>query len=94
MILTTGQRLNFQSFTLLPLLQDVINGVHRLACRNPKRLNIQDRDQCPFLKTDDRTDDNRDNSTYNPSDDNIRHNEYESDNNQSNHDNLHLYPDQ
>ena len=40
MSLTNDRRLNRQSFTLLPLLRDVINGVHRLARRNPKGLDI------------------------------------------------------
>ena len=40
MSFTTGQRLNRQIFTSLPLPQDVINGVHHLACRNPKGLDI------------------------------------------------------
>ena len=44
MSLTGGQRLNRKSFTPLPLPQDVINGVHRLALRNPKGLDIRDRD--------------------------------------------------
>ena len=38
--LTTGQRLNRQSFTTLTLPQDVINGVHRLVRRNPKGVYI------------------------------------------------------
>ena len=40
MSLTTGGRPNRQIFTPLPLPQDVINGIHRLALRNPKGLDI------------------------------------------------------
>ena len=40
MILTTGLRLNRQSFTPLPLPQDIIKSIHRLAHRNPKGLDI------------------------------------------------------
>ena len=40
MSLTNGRRLNCQIFTPLPLPQDVINGVHCLAQRNPKGLDI------------------------------------------------------
>ena len=94
MSLTTGQILNRQSFTPLPLPQDVINGVHRLARRNTKYLNIHDRDRGPFLEPEDATNDDRDDSTYAPSDDYRSNNEYESDNNKSNHDNLHPPPDQ
>ena len=41
MRLTTGRILNRQSFTPLPLPQDVINSIHRLVRRNPKGLDIQ-----------------------------------------------------
>ena len=40
MSLTTGRRMNRHSFTPLPLPQEVINGVHRLALRNPKGIDI------------------------------------------------------
>ena len=40
MSLTTGRILNRQSFIPLPLPQDTINGIHRLAHRNPKGLEI------------------------------------------------------
>ena len=94
MSLTTGQRLNRQSFTPLPLPQVVINVVHRLVRRNPKGLDIRDRDQHPFLKPKDRTSDYGDDSTYAPSNDDSSRNEYESDENQHNRDNLHPPPDQ
>ena len=40
MSLTSGRRLNQQSFNPLPLPQDVINGIHCLTRRNLKGLNI------------------------------------------------------
>ena len=97
MSLATSQILNRKIFTPLPLPQDVINGVHRLARHNPKGIDIRDRYRRPFLDPDDRANDDDDNSTYAPSDDNNSNNEDYSDNNQSDHDknaNLHLPPDQ
>ena len=81
MSLTTGLRLNRQSYTPLPLPQDVINCVHRLERRNPKGLDIRDRDRRPFLEPADNTNYDRDNSTYAPSDGDISDNEYDSDDN-------------
>ena len=86
--------MNRQRITSLPLPQDVIKIVHCLACRNPKGLGIRDRDRCTFLNPEDRTDDDKDDSAYALSDHDISDNEYESDNNQINHDNLQLPPDQ
>ena len=94
MSLTTGRRLNRQSFNPLPLPQDVISGVHRLACRNQKGLDIWDRNRRPFLKPEDVINDDKDDPTYAPSDEYSNNNEYESDNNQLNHDNLNPLPDQ
>ena len=94
MSLTTGRRLNHQSFTPLPLPQDSINGVHCLALRNTKSIDIQDRDQPPFLESEDRKNYDEDDSTYAPSDEDISNNDYESDNNQNNHDNLNPPSDQ
>ena len=94
MSITTGQRLNRQSFTPLPLPQDVINGVYNLTRCNPKGLDIRDRDRCPFLEPEDRTNDDGDDSTYAHSDGNRNNNEYESDENQRNHENLNPPPDQ
>ena len=96
MILTTGQRLNRQSFTHLPLPQDVINAVHCRACHNPRGFDIRDRDWRPFLEPEDGANDDDDNSTYVPSDDNDSDTEDESDNNESDNDdnsNLHPPPD-
>ena len=77
MRLTTGRILNRQSFTPLPLPQDVINGIHRLARRNPKGLDIRDRDRRPFLEPEDWTNDDEDDSTYAPpSDNDSSNNEY------------------
>ena len=94
MSLRTGQRLNRQSFTPLPLLQDVINGVHRLTHRNPKGLDIRDRYWRPFLEPEDGTNNDEDDSTYTPSDDDSSNIKYESDDNQQIQDNLHPPPDQ
>ena len=93
MSLMTGRRLNHQSFATLSLPQDVINGVHRLVRRNTKGVDIRDRYWRPFLKAEDGTNDNGDDSTYAPSDDNSSDNKDESDNNQSDHnDNTNLRP--
>ena len=94
MSLTNGQRMNLQSFTPLPLPQDVINGVNSLARRNPKGLDIRHRDRRPFLDNEDGAKDDRENSAYAPSDDDSRNKEYDSDDNQSNHENLHPPPAQ
>ena len=91
---TTGRRLNLQSFTLLPIPQDIINVVHCLALRNPKGLDIRYRGRRPFLKPKDRNNDDGDYSTYAPSEDDSSDNEIYSDKNQRNHDNLHPPPDQ
>ena len=69
MSLTSGRILNRHKFTPLPLPQDVINGVHCLARRNPKGLDISYRYQCPSIEPEDRTNNNEENSTYAPSDD-------------------------
>ena len=71
MSLVTGQRLNRQIFNLLPLPQDVINGVYRLACRNPIGLDILDRDWCPFLDPEDGTNNDEEDSANAPSDKDI-----------------------
>ena len=92
--LKTGRRLNRQSFTPLPLPQEIINCVHRLALRNPKGLDIRYRDRRPFLEPEYGNDDDGDNSTYALSENDSSNNEYESDNNQRNHNNLHPPPDQ
>ena len=97
MRLTTGQRLSRHNFTLLPIPQDVIISIHRLARRNPRGLNIRDRDRRPFLQPNDRANDDDDYSTYDPSDDNNRDNENESDDSESDNNdntNLHLPPEQ
>ena len=77
MNLKSGRILNRQSFTLLPVPQGVINGVHHIARRNPKRLDIGDRDQRPFLKPEDGTNNDEDDSTYAPSYEDSSDNEYE-----------------
>ena len=94
MSLTTGLRLNRQSFTPLTLPHEVTNGVHCLAHRNPKGLDIRYRYRRPFLEPEDGTNVDEDCSTYAPSDDDSRDNEYESDDNQRNQDNLNPPPDQ
>ena len=91
---TTGRILNRKSFTALPPPQDVINGVHCIARRNPKGIDIGDRDWRPFLDPEDRANEDRDDFTYAFSDNDSSDNEYESENNQSNHNNLHPHPDQ
>ena len=94
MSLTSGRRLKRQSFTPLPKLQDVINGFHRIALRNPKGLDIRDRYRRPFLEPENETNNDEDNSTYALSDDNRSDNEYESDDNQQIHDTFNPAPDQ
>ena len=94
MSLTGGQRLNRKSFTPLPLPQDVINGVHRLALRNPKGLDIRDRDWRPLLDPEDGENNNGDDSTYAPSDNDSSDNKYESEDNQQIHNNLNPALDQ
>ena len=94
MSLTSGRRLNRKSLTPLTLPQDVINGVHRLARRNTKGLDIRYRDRRPFFEPKDGTNNDEDDSTYAPSDDNSSDNEYESDDNQKTHDNSKPTPDQ
>ena len=94
MSLMTGRGLNRQSFTPLTIPQDVINGVHCPALRNPKGLDILDRGRRPFLEPEYRTNIYGDNYTYAPSDNNSSNNEYNIDANQRNHDNLHMPPDQ
>ena len=79
MSLTTGQRLNLQSFTPLPLPLDVINGVHRLARLNRKGIDFRDRDQRPFLEPEDGKNNDEDDSTYTPSENDSSNNEYKSD---------------
>ena len=88
MSLTTVRRLNRQSFNTLPLSQEVINGVHYLARRNQKGLDIRYRDRRPFLEPEYETNNNEDDSTYAPSGDNSSDNKYEIDNNQKIHNNL------
>ena len=60
--LTTDRRLNRQIFTPLPLPQDVINSARFLAHRNPKGLDIRDRDWRPFLEPEDGTNENGEDS--------------------------------
>ena len=96
MSLMNGRRLNHQSFTPLPLPQDVINGVHSLTRRNPRGIKIQDRDRRPFLDPEDGANNDDDDSNYAPSDDDNNNNtddngHNESDNNDNG--NLHLPPD-
>ena len=62
MSLITGRRLNLQHFKPMPLPQEVINRVHRLARRNPSGLDLLVRDLRPFLDVS--KDDNNDDSTY------------------------------
>ena len=97
MILKTGQKLNPQSFTPLPLPQDVINSMHRIARRNPKGLDIWDKDWRLFLEPEDRTNNDKNDSTYVPSDNKNSNNEDESGDNNNDHDdkgNLNPPPDQ
>ena len=96
MSLTTGRRLNRQVFTPLPLPQDIINGVHCLALRNPKGLDIRDMDWCLLLEPEDGANDDDDDCTYAPSDDDKNDKKDESDKNYSDNDdntNLHLPPE-
>ena len=62
MSLVTGRRLNQQNFTPLHFPQDIINSVHHLERRNPRGLNIWDRDRWPFLEAEDGAND----KTYDP----------------------------
>ena len=97
MSLTTGRILNRRGFTLLPLQQDVINGMHHLTHRNPRGLDIQDRDRHPFLEPEYGSNDDDNDSTYAPSDNDNSNNEDESGNNDSdnyNKSNLHPPSDQ
>ena len=94
MRLTSGRRLNRQSLTPLPLPQEVINGVHHIARRNQKGLDIRDRYRRTFLETEDRTNNYEDNPIYATSDNDSSNNKYESDDNKKIHDNLNLPPDQ
>ena len=64
----TGRRLNQQSFTPLPLPQDVINGVQLLACCNKRGLDIQDRYRRLFLGDEDGARDDPYDYIYVPSD--------------------------
>ena len=96
MSLTTGRRLNCPGFTPLPLPQDTINTVHYLLRRNPRGLDIQDRDWRPFIKPEDGADDNDNDSTYALSENDNSDNEDDSDGNESdnyNNPNLHPPPD-
>ena len=67
MSLATGWRLNRQSFTLLPLPQDVINSVHLIACHNTRGINIQDRDWRPSLEAEYGANNDIDNDIYSSS---------------------------
>ena len=64
MSLATGMILNHQSFTLLPLSQDIINSVHRFAYRNPRGLDIRYIYRRPFLEADYRANNGTNSSTY------------------------------
>ena len=66
MSLATGQRINQQRFTLLLLPQELINAVHRIACCSPRVLDIQEIYHRPFLKDEDVTRYDPDDSTYAP----------------------------
>ena len=92
MSLTTVQILKHQSFTPLPLPQDVINGIHNIERRIPKGLDIRDRAWRPFLEPEDGKNYDEDNSTYTPSDDGSSNKKYESDDNHRNHNNLNPPP--
>ena len=87
MSLTTDRILNRQSFTPLSLPQDVINGVHRLVRRNPRGLDIQDRDWRLFLEPDHGANNDDNNSTYAPSDDDNSDNKNKRGDNESDSDN-------
>ena len=64
----TCLRINQQSFTPLPLPQDVINGVQLLACRNTQGLDIQEIYRRLFLRNEDGARYDPYDSTYVPSD--------------------------
>ena len=68
MSLSTGRRLNQQSFTPLPIKQDVINGVRLLEHHNLRGLDIRDRDRRLFLVDEEGFRYDPDDSTYVPSD--------------------------
>ena len=70
MSLANDRKLNCQSFTPLPLPQDVIGGVHPLARHNIRGLEILERDPRPFLKPEHGADNDDDDSTSAPLDDN------------------------
>ena len=69
MSLSNGRRLNLQHFTYLTLMQELIDGVHRLAQHNHSGLDVRDQKRCTFLDVTD--DDDGDNSTYKKMDDEI-----------------------
>ena len=64
MSLATGMILNHQSFTLLPLSQDIINSLHRFVYRNPRGLDIRYIYRRPFLEADYRANNDTNSSTY------------------------------
>ena len=75
--------------------QDVINSVHRLARRNPRGLDIQDRDWSPFLEDEDESDNDTDNSTYAPfNKENSEKGDESDDNNDDTDTNINPPPDQ
>ena len=84
MSLATVWILNQQSFTPIPLPQDIINRVNCLVRRNPWGLNIGDIDRHQLLKDKDGAIDDPDNSTYAPSDGENRNNGDERDDNDTN----------
>ena len=49
MSLTTSRLLNVQHFTPIPLPEEVINGMHLLACRNSNGLYVWYQNCCPLL---------------------------------------------
>ena len=63
MSLSTGRSLNRQKLVPLLLLQDVLNGVHQLARRNPSDIDVRDHDCRTFLDVTD--EENYDDSIYN-----------------------------
>ena len=66
--LTTGHVLNRGRWTSLPMPNEVIDRVHRMACQEHGNngLNFEDRNHNPLVDPDD---DGDDNSTYHPEDD-------------------------
>ena len=64
MSLATGMILNHQSFTLLPLSQDIINSLHRFVYRNPRGLDIRYIYRRPFLEADYRANNDTNSPTY------------------------------